>query len=103
MKTPADERQRCELTLALGEAEMKSGEPEKPTATLEQAFALAERLGDADLMGRVALAYATAALYGPLQWHGAAVPYLRRALQAVGEEDSPLRGMLLCALSNDLI
>jgi len=103
LRDKPDDRLRCELLLALGEAQRKAGEPEKPTATLEQAFALAERLGDADLMGRVALAYATAAFYGPLQYRGAAVPYLRRALQAVGEEDSPLRGMLLCALSHDLM
>jgi class 3 adenylate cyclase len=50
----------------------------------------------------VALAYARAAFEGSLQGQGAAVPYLRRALEAVGEEDSPLRGMLLCALSLDL-
>jgi class 3 adenylate cyclase len=90
---------RCELLLALGEAQRKAGEPEKSTDTLEQAFALAERLGDADVIGRVALAYAHAAFEGPLQGQGAAVPYVRRALEAVGEEDSPLRGTLLCALS----
>jgi class 3 adenylate cyclase len=43
-----------------------------------------------------------AAARGALALQGAAVPYLRRALQAVGQEDSALRGMLLCSLSGDL-
>jgi class 3 adenylate cyclase len=103
IKDKPDETQRCGILLALGEAQRKAGEPEKSTGTLEQAFALADGLGDGDLIGRVALAYAVAAFEGPLQYHGAAVPFLRRALEAVGEEDSPLRGMLLCALSTDLM
>jgi class 3 adenylate cyclase len=102
LRDKPDDRLRCELLLALGEAQRKAGEPEKSTDTLKQAFALAERLGDADLMGGVALAYAAASFDGPLQFTGAAVPLLRRALEALGEEDRPLRGMLLCALSIDL-
>jgi class 3 adenylate cyclase len=97
-----DDRLRCELLLALGEAQRKAGEPEKSIGTLEQAFPLTERPGDEELLGSAALAYARAAFAGPLTGHGAAAPYLRRALQAVGVADSPLRGMLLCSLSTDL-
>jgi predicted ATPase/class 3 adenylate cyclase/tRNA A-37 threonylcarbamoyl transferase component Bud32 len=98
-----NERVRCELLLALGEAQRKAGELEKATETLEQAFTLAERLDDARLVGETAVAYALAAGLGALAGQGAAVPYLRRALQAVGQEDSALRGMLLCSLSLDLL
>jgi class 3 adenylate cyclase len=98
-----DDRLRCELLLALGEAQTKAGELEKAPETLAQAFALAERLDDGRLMGEAAVAYALAAGRGALTGQGAAVPYLRRALQAVGEEDSALRGLLLCALSGDLM
>jgi eukaryotic-like serine/threonine-protein kinase len=98
-----NERLRCELLLALGEAQRRAGEPDKAPETLSQAFALAERLDDASLIGETAVAYALAAARGALLGQGAAVSYLRRALQAVGQEDSALRGMLLCALSGDLM
>ncbi len=98
-----DERVRCALLLALGEAQRKAGALEESAANLTEAFRLADRLGDTELIGAAALNYAFTAGTGALMGHGTQVPLLRRALEAAGEQDTHLRGRLLSALSGALM
>ncbi len=55
MVDAAEESERCELTIGLGEAQRQAGEPEY-RRTLLDAAATARRLGDADALARAALA-----------------------------------------------
>jgi DNA-binding winged helix-turn-helix (wHTH) protein/tetratricopeptide (TPR) repeat protein len=51
-----DERLRCELLLALGEAQVGAGEPQAGRETLRRAAAVARRLSSAEHLARAALA-----------------------------------------------
>jgi eukaryotic-like serine/threonine-protein kinase len=94
----ADERQRYDLLMALGQAYYRSDLPEKAMATLEQAVQLGATLGDAQLQGEAAVAYQLAVARGPLAFSPVAVPLLERALEACGDPTG-LRARLLAALS----
>jgi class 3 adenylate cyclase len=102
LKERPEERRRFDLLMALGQAYARADVPEKAAATLEQAVRLAETLGDPQLQGGAAIAYADAVGRGPLAFTGAAVPVLKWALQALREEDSALRATLLARLSQAL-
>ncbi|MCH8921243.1 MAG: adenylate/guanylate cyclase domain-containing protein [Chloroflexi bacterium] len=91
---------RCELLLALGEAQAKAGQGEQAVAVLQEAFALTERLDDAALMARAALTHKEAVLRTTEAYSGGAVPMLRRALQSLGPEPSPTRVYLLAGLAD---
>ncbi len=102
LKDRPEKRRRFDLLMALGQAYARADVPEKATAALECAVQVAEALGDPQLQGDAASAYALAAFRGPLWGTGADVPALERALEAVGREDSPLRATLLATLSVSL-
>ncbi|MCH8161387.1 MAG: protein kinase [Chloroflexi bacterium] len=91
---------RCELLLDLGEAQTKAGRGEQAVETLKEAFALTERLDDAALMARAALAHKDAVLRTTEQYSGGAVPMLRQALERLGTETSPTRAYLLAGLAD---
>ena len=102
LKERPEERRRFDLLMALGQAYARADVPEKATGALERAVQVAEALGDPQLQGDAASAYALAAYRGPLWGTGADVPALERALEAVGREESPLRATLLATLSVSL-
>src|SRR5262249_22574087 len=58
LREPPDERLRCKLLLKLAEAQWGATGFERSMEPLEEAAALAERLGDANLFARAALALA---------------------------------------------
>ena len=91
---------RCELLLDLGEAQTRAGQGERAVETLQEAFALTERLDDAELMARAALAHKEAVLRTTEAYSGAAVPMLRRALERLGTETSPARAYVLAGLAD---
>ena len=91
---------RCELLLDLGEAQTKAGQGERAVETLQEAFALTERLDDAELMARAALAHKDAVLRTTEAYSGGAVTMLRRALERRGTEASPARVYLLAGLAD---
>ncbi len=55
MVIPPDDATRCEVLIALGDAEASSGERERSRATCEQAAAIARRTRRPDLLARAAL------------------------------------------------
>jgi DNA-binding SARP family transcriptional activator len=90
------EQRRCELLLALGEARWGAGDLDNARHAYHQAAELADQLGDPTALARAALGFR-----GPQRFEAAAAitrpvaTLLRRALSALGNEDSPLRAQLM--------
>ena len=95
---PPDELRRCELLVRLGETRWAAGRPERAGESLEEAAALAERLGEWELFARAALAVA-----GPnvgFRYDVATtVALLERALPRLEDRDSPLRARVMGRLA----
>ncbi len=97
-----EETERCELLLALGEAQYKAGQGEASQATFRQAAEIAGRLGLSDALARAALGFAS-----PFTTIGIVVEervhLLESALEALGAADSPLRARLLSRLASEFV
>ncbi|HSV70948.1 MAG TPA: AAA family ATPase [Methylibium sp.] len=94
--------ERCDLLLALGEAQLAAAAHDEATSTFNEAFALARRIPAAQAMARAALGYETAS------WRTTgigvvSVGLLREALAANSPLDSVQRARLLAALCRALI
>jgi tetratricopeptide (TPR) repeat protein len=90
---------RCELLLALGDAQARAGDMPAAQRAFRTAADLAEQLGLREQLARGALGYG-----GRLVWEVSRgdvhhVPLLERALAAIGDEDSALRVKLLARLA----
>src|SRR3954452_8383135 len=96
-----DDHVRAELLLALGASEDRAGLEEEARETFQSAIRTARQLGDAILLTRAALGVA-----GP--WSALSrsdpgrVGLLDEALEALPEDDSPLRARLLARMSLEL-
>ena len=96
-----DDAVRAELLLALGASEDRAGLEEEARETFQAAIRTARQLGDAVLLTRAALGVA-----GP--WSALSrsdpgrVSLLDEALEALPEDDSPLRARLLARMSLEL-
>jgi tetratricopeptide (TPR) repeat protein len=97
---PAD-RAHCGLLIALGEAQLRAGDPAH-RETLLGAGRLAGELSDAGLLTRAALANRRGLFgrFGPIDEEQVAA--IEGALTAVGPDDSPERARLLAALATEL-
>ncbi|HLH19084.1 MAG TPA: BREX system ATP-binding domain-containing protein [Bryobacteraceae bacterium] len=96
---PDDERRRCEILLALGDAFRKSRSPGKSREIFERAVASARRLGDAEALAQASLGtslvmYGTAGVLDELH-----VALLHEALERLPPGDSPIRARVLAQLS----
>ncbi len=101
LKEPPDEEQRCELLLALGEAQNRAGDRDRAKETFRQAADLSRKPGAAECLARAALGFA--GLFG--EWGTVderTLGFLEEALRALGEEDSSLRAALLSRLAMEL-
>ncbi|MEE8370356.1 MAG: hypothetical protein V3S00_06280, partial [Dehalococcoidia bacterium] len=100
-KDKPDEAQRCELLLALGEAGNRAGDRDRAKETCLQAADMARKRNDAESLARAALGFV--GMFG--QWgvvDNRTVGVLEEALDALGEEDSALRALLLSRLGMEL-
>ncbi|HVM00905.1 MAG TPA: AAA family ATPase [Egibacteraceae bacterium] len=102
LRESPDETRRCEVLLLLGDAEARAGAAAASQETLLEAAEIATRLDAAEMLARAALTYA-----GRLPWLRAysdrhIIPLLRQALDAIGEDDSVLRVLLLSRLAGAL-
>jgi DNA-binding SARP family transcriptional activator len=98
MESP-DQALRCELLLALGDAQARAGDTPGSKQTYREAARVAEELGLSDQLARGALGYG-----GRLSWDVSRddeylVPLLEKALDAQTDEESPLRVRLLARLA----
>jgi DNA-binding SARP family transcriptional activator/tetratricopeptide (TPR) repeat protein len=92
---------RCELLLALADAQDRAGETSASRAAYREAADVAQRLGLPELLARAAVGYG-----GRILWEIARdderLPLLERALAALSASDSPLRVRLLARLAMSL-
>ena len=93
-----DESLRCEILLALGEAEWRMGDSRASRETLRRAFRLAQRSGDADALGRSALGFCGFGWERQRAGDNEATNLLRSALAKTGQSDA-LRARLLARLA----
>ena len=101
----ADDLQRCELLLLLGEAQRRASNTTHAKDTLRHAADLARKLGAPESLARAALGFAIG-FAGVSATGGAADPLvislLEEALQALPQEDSTLRAKVLGRLAMEL-
>jgi hypothetical protein len=96
-----DQRERCELLLAVGEARMAASDVGGARAACQEAGELARRIGAPELLARAGLGLGlefTTGIVDPVE-----VGLLEEALGALGAADSPLRARLLARLARALM
>jgi DNA-binding SARP family transcriptional activator len=94
-----DDRTRCELLLALGDAQARGGDTPGSQESFLEAADVAERLGLSEHLARAALEYGGRFIWEVSRGDEDRVPLIERALAALGEEDSELRVKLLTRLA----
>jgi DNA-binding CsgD family transcriptional regulator len=96
---PADEARRCEHLLLLGEVQRRAGEVDAARRSFHEAIDLARRLHAPQQLACAALGIEP---WGRGRADPAAVALLDEALDAIGEDDSAPRAMLLARLATEL-
>ncbi len=93
----ADEAQRCELLLMLGDARFNAGEFDAAKATFYDAASLAERIGDAERLGRAAFGLGGGfnMSFESSQPSEKLMALLEKAIAALGASESALRAKLM--------
>ncbi len=99
-----DDDERCELTLALGEAQARAGRAEAARESFRAAAGIARIAGTPDGLVRAALGFAAVAAgrvgFGSVD--SILVGLLEEALGVLGEHDSPLRARVMGRLAQAL-
>ncbi|MGH3962560.1 MAG: ATP-binding protein [Pseudonocardiaceae bacterium] len=95
-----DALRRCDLLIALGEAQRRAAHPAH-RQTLLEAAAVAQEVGDVDRLTVAALANVGTYWPGAVDDHERAA-VLTAALAAIGDDDSPVRARLLANLAGVL-
>lgn len=96
-----DQRQRCELLLAFGEARMAASEVPAARAAYQLAGELARRIGAPEALARAGLGLGSEFTYWIVDQ--VEVGLLEEALAALGGADSPLRARVLARLARALL
>lgn len=96
----ADAVRRCELLVALGDAQMQAGESMRAKQTLRDAAELARTLGAGELLARAALAFGWWVEPGKTDHY--LVDLLEEAATMLGDGDSALRARVLAHLAAEL-
>ncbi len=97
------ETQRCELLLALGEAENRAGDRDDAREAFQEAADLARRLDNSERLARAALGFGGEAFVVEMgRVDEPLVALLEEALTALGQEDSDLHARVLARLANEL-
>ncbi len=98
---PAEEPQRLELLISLGEAQRRAGQPEY-RETLVATAKLAQAGGDSQRLSRAALAISGGSFSTVGGFDPELLAVLEAALEAVGKRDSGVRAQLLANLAVEL-
>jgi DNA-binding SARP family transcriptional activator len=102
LRPAADEATRCDLLIALGEAEARGGNVPAAQSTFLDAATLARRLAAPEQLARAALGYGGRWIWFRSGKDPHLVPLLEDALGQLPEGDSELRVMLLARLAGAL-
>jgi DNA-binding SARP family transcriptional activator len=90
---------RCELLLALGDAQARAGDTPESNATFRAAAELADRLELPDQLARAALGYGGRIAWDVSRDDSYAAELLERGLAAIGDEPTAMRVRLLSRLA----
>jgi tetratricopeptide (TPR) repeat protein len=98
----SDRRHRCELLLAMGEAQHRSADYEGARDSFSRASEIAEQIGDSTMLAHAALGYPglSPGVASPLP--DEAIRLLERALKALPKRDDPRRAMVMARLAAEL-
>ncbi len=98
----SDRRHRCELLLAMGEAQHRSADYDGARESFSRASELAAQIGDSTLLAHAALGYPglSPGVASPLP--DEAIRLLERALKALPKRDDPWRAMVMARLASEL-
>jgi DNA-binding SARP family transcriptional activator/tetratricopeptide (TPR) repeat protein len=94
-----DPARRCDLLLALGEAQARSGDDAGAKQTFLDAAAIARSFGSGEQLARAALGYGGRFVWTSMRGDPHAVPLLEEAIDALPEHDSELRARALARLA----
>lgn len=97
LKLSGDEAERCELLLALGDAQSRSGEREKSRAVFQRAAELARKLSRPAGFARAALGFGGRGEMG-MPRDDVLLALLEEALRVLGESETGLRVRILARL-----
>ena len=100
LKEQADEPRRAELLLALATAQTRAGQGDAAVSTLDEAIALRESQNDAELLAKLALAYADAVVTSSDPFSRKEWSVLRQATDMIGPEGSASRARLLSRMGS---
>jgi DNA-binding SARP family transcriptional activator/tetratricopeptide (TPR) repeat protein len=101
----ATDRDRYDVLMQLVDAWRWLGKWNELVMSVEEAIDVAERIGDVELVSRAAISPTLGALWqsgGHGEVHGKVVTALRRCLDRLPAEDSPLRCRTMLGLANEL-
>jgi DNA-binding SARP family transcriptional activator len=99
---PGDERSRCELLLALGEAQARAGNRPAAKEAFLSAAVIAEQLGMARELAQAAAGYGGGWMASRPGLDERVVPLLEQGLAAIGDSDIELQTRLLARLAGAL-
>jgi len=97
-----DEDERCDLLLALGEAQIRAGNAPAAKETFFKAAGVARRIGRSRELARAAAGYGGRLVWGRAGGDDRLVPLLEEGLAALTENDVELRVRLLARLAGAL-
>ena len=101
LKDKPEEESRCELLLALGEAQLKAGDAPKSRETFQRAADIARRIETPEQLARAALGFGEVVEVGVVD--EVLIGLLEESLGILGEEDSALRAKVLARLAGALL
>jgi tetratricopeptide (TPR) repeat protein len=93
---------RCDLLLAMGDAQARAGDQSAARETFLDAADLATELALPEPLARAAIGYGGRFVWARAYFDDRLIPLLEAALAASGEEDSPVRARLLARLAGAL-
>jgi eukaryotic-like serine/threonine-protein kinase len=95
----ADDADRCDLLLSLGDVQARAGDGDAARGTFLAAAGLARRLGRAEELARAALGYGGRFVWEAARGDPNLVPLLEDAVGSLGDADSGLRARVLARLA----
>jgi DNA-binding SARP family transcriptional activator/tetratricopeptide (TPR) repeat protein len=95
----ADGTRRCDLLLALGEAQARSGDDAGARATFLSAADVARGSGSGERLARAALGYGGRFVWTVMRGDPHVIPLLEEAIDALPDDDSELRARVLARLA----